>query len=49
MSNVTVRVLADKVTSLDSLLMLLALGVVWALISEWFWRISVRRYTSASS
>ena len=48
-SNVPVRVLADKVTSLDSLLMLLALGVVWALISEWFWRISVRRYTSASS
>ena len=22
---------------------------VWGLISEWFWRISVRRYTSASS
>ena len=48
-SNVPVRVLADKVTSLESLLALLALGVVWSLISEWFWRISVRRYTSASS
>jgi ABC-2 type transport system permease protein len=48
-SNVPVRVLADKVTSLASLLVLLGLGVVWGLISEWFWRISVRRYTSASS
>jgi ABC-2 type transport system permease protein len=48
-SNVPVRVLADKVTSLESLLVLVGLGVVWALISEWFWRISVRRYTSASS
>ena len=48
-SNVPVRVLADKVTSPGSLAMLLSLGAVWALISEWFWRISVRRYTSASS
>ena len=24
-------------------------GLVCALISEWFWRVSVRRYTSASS
>jgi ABC-2 type transport system permease protein len=48
-SNVPVRVLADKVTSLESLLVLIGLGVIWALISEWFWRISVRRYTSASS
>jgi ABC-type uncharacterized transport system permease subunit len=30
-------------------LVLLGLGVVWALISEWFWRYSIRRYTSASS
>jgi ABC-type uncharacterized transport system permease subunit len=29
--------------------LLLGLGVVWTLISEWFWRLSVRRYTSASS
>lgn len=48
-SNVPVRVLADKATSLASLLVLLGLGVVWAMISEWFWRVSVRRYTSASS
>jgi ABC-2 type transport system permease protein len=48
-SNVPVRVLADKVTSLTGLLVLLGLGVVWTLISEWFWRLSVRRYTSASS
>jgi ABC-2 type transport system permease protein len=48
-SNVPVRVLADKGTSLKTLLVLIGLGVVWALISEWFWRISVRRYTSASS
>jgi ABC-2 type transport system permease protein len=48
-SNVPVRVLADKVTSPGALLALLALGVVWALISEWFWRVSVSRYTSASS
>jgi len=48
-SNVPVRVLADKVTSPGALLALLGLGVVWALISEWFWRISVSRYTSASS
>src|SRR5258706_9999427 len=48
-SNVPVRVLADKVASPGSLLVLLGLGVAWALISEWFWRISVRRYTSARS
>ena len=48
-SNVPVRVLADKVTSAEILLVLLGLGVVWALISEWFWRLSVGRYTSASS
>jgi len=48
-SNVPVRVLADKVISLEGLLVLLVLGVVWSLISEWFWQVSVRRYTSASS
>lgn len=48
-SNVPARVLADKVTSLEALLVLLGLGVAWALISEWFWRVSVSRYTSASS
>jgi ABC-2 type transport system permease protein len=48
-SNVPVRVLADKVISAEGLLVLLGLGIVWSLISEWFWRTSVRRYTSASS
>jgi ABC-2 type transport system permease protein len=48
-SNVPARVLADKVVSPRGLMVLLGLGIVWALISEWFWRISVRRYTSASS
>jgi ABC-type uncharacterized transport system permease subunit len=44
-----VRVLADKLTSPLSLLLLLGLGIVWATISEWFWRLSLRRYTSAST
>jgi ABC-2 type transport system permease protein len=48
-SNVPVRVLADKVSDPQAWLMLLALGVAWAVISEWFWRLSLRRYTSASS
>jgi ABC-2 type transport system permease protein len=48
-SNVPVRVLADKLTSPLSLSLLLGLGIVWATISEWFWRLSVRRYTSASN
>jgi ABC-2 type transport system permease protein len=48
-SNVPVRVLADKLTSPSMWLVLLGLGVTWALISEWFWRFSIRRYTSAST
>jgi len=48
-SNVPVRVLADKLTSPVALSALFGLGVVWALISEWFWRFSLRRYTSAST
>jgi ABC-2 type transport system permease protein len=48
-SNVPVRVLADKLTSPIALLVLCGLGIVWALISEWFWRFSIRRYTSASN
>jgi ABC-2 type transport system permease protein len=48
-SNVPVRVLADKLTSPSMWLLLLGLGVVWTLISEWFWRFSLRRYTSAST
>ena len=48
-SNVPVRVLADKLNSPGAWLLLLGLGGAWAAVSEWFWRISVRRYTSASS
>ena len=48
-SNVPVRLLAGKLTSPKPLLLLLGMGIVCALVSEWVWRISVRRYTSASS
>ena len=48
-SNVPVRVLADKIYSPTAWLLLLALGTFWAIISEWFWRHSLKRYTSASS
>jgi ABC-2 type transport system permease protein len=48
-SNVPVRVLADKIYSPQLWLLLLLLGGLWAMVAEWFWRISVRRYTSASS
>ena len=48
-SNVPVRVLADKITAPSAWLLLLGIGAVWAVISEMFWRYSVRRYTSASS
>ncbi len=48
-SNVPVRLLADKLQSPLWWLLLLALGVVWTVISEMFWRFSLRRYTSAST
>jgi len=48
-SNVPVRVLAEKITSPAMWLLLIGLGIVWALISEWFWKFSLRRYTSAST
>jgi ABC-2 type transport system permease protein len=48
-SNVPVRVLADKLSSPSSCLVLLGLGLVWAVISHWFWRLSLRHYTSAST
>jgi ABC-2 type transport system permease protein len=48
-SNVPVRVLADKLESPVSWLLLLGIGAVWAALSEWFWRQSLRHYTSASS
>ena len=48
-SNVPVRVLADKLTSPIMWMVLVGLGVVWMVISEWFWRLSIRCYTSASN
>ncbi|MBU6411358.1 MAG: ABC-2 family transporter protein [Verrucomicrobia bacterium] len=48
-SNVPVRVLADKITSPAMWLLLVGLGLAWAAASEWFWRFSLRRYTSAST
>lgn len=48
-SNVPVRVLADKLIAPSSLAALLGLGLIWAAISQWFWRLSLRRYTSAST
>ena len=47
-SNVPVRLLVNTLTS-PKLLLLLGMAVICPLISEWVWRISVRRYTSASS
>ena len=48
-SNVPTRVLADKLASAGPLLLLLGMAAVCALISEIGWRLSLRRYTSASS
>jgi ABC-2 type transport system permease protein len=48
-SNVPVRVLANKLTSPSACAVLLGLGLIWAAISHWFWQISLRRYTSAST
>jgi ABC-2 type transport system permease protein len=46
-SNVPARVLADKLPA--SIFTLLAMCAVCVLVSEWGWRKSLRRYTSASS
>jgi ABC-2 type transport system permease protein len=48
-SNVPVRVLADKLSSPSALLVLIGLGLIWAVISQWFWKLSLRHYTSAST
>jgi ABC-2 type transport system permease protein len=48
-SNVPARLLTDKLTSTKPLLLLLTMSVVCFCVSEWGWRASVRRYTSASS
>jgi ABC-2 type transport system permease protein len=48
-SNVPTRVLADKIYSPAAWLLLVGVAFAWVAVSEWFWRVSVRRYTSASS
>jgi ABC-2 type transport system permease protein len=48
-SNVPVRVLVNTVASPAQWLLLLCMSVVCMGVSEWGWRASVRRYTSASS
>ncbi len=48
-SNVPVRVLVRKLTSDGPLLLLLGMSLVCFVVSEWGWRASVKRYTSASS
>jgi ABC-2 type transport system permease protein len=48
-SNVPVRVLIDKIDSPYSMLALVGMCVACLVVSEWGWRQSLRRYTSASS
>lgn len=48
-SNVPVRLLADKLSSPGPVLLLLGMSVVCFAVSELGWRFSMRRYTSASS
>jgi len=48
-SNVPVRVLAQMPSSAARLVLLLAMSAVCFLVSEWGWRASMKRYTSASS
>lgn len=48
-SNVPVRLLADKLASPWPVLTLLGMSVVCAAVSHLFWRVSLARYTSASS
>lgn len=48
-SNVPARVLTDKLESVGSIVLLLAMAVACFVLSELGWRASLRRYTSASS
>ena len=48
-SNVPVRLLVNKLSSVTPLIILLLMSLVCFLVSEWGWRVSLRRYTSASS
>ncbi|MCX6894141.1 MAG: ABC-2 family transporter protein [Verrucomicrobia bacterium] len=47
--NVPVRLLTDKLADPWSIVQLLIMGVVCALVSDWWWTKSLKRYTSASS
>jgi ABC-2 type transport system permease protein len=47
-SNVPTRLLTDRLTG-ESGLLLVGLALVCALMSEWIWRMSLKRYRSASS
>jgi len=48
-TNVPTRVLLHKLVSPGPLLLLLTMSGVCFFVSEWGWRVSLRRYTSASS
>jgi len=48
-SNVPARVLTDKLEDRNTILLLLAMSVACFALSEFGWRASLRRYTSASS
>ena len=48
-SNVPVRVLADKLNSPLLVFILIGMAAVCAVFSEWVWRISLKRYRSAST
>ena len=48
-SNVPVKLLIHPLSSVWEILLLLLMSIMCFLASEWGWRISLRRYTSASS
>ena len=48
-SNVPVRLLANKLTEPGPILLMAAMSLACFVLSEWGWRASVKRYTSASS
>ena len=48
-ANVPVKLLADKLSSPFEMLLLVAMAAVCFAFSSWFWRKSVKNYTSASS
>lgn len=48
-ANVPVKLLADKLSSPFEMLLLVAMAAVCFVFSSWFWKKSVKNYTSASS